>query len=444
MISQLTRPNPRHNAQCHNAQGRGYLTQAILAAMLVLMLLLSACGTLGLALPGAEPTAQVVAVATTGPSFNPTITLDPPSGHAGIYVQVAGTGWPPNMLVVVILTDPSGISTTVATKDTDRAGFLSTGFLYPIDARWLLDAAYTISAESVDGKYRATAQFAVVEPGTIVTPPPLATPLATAVVAAPPTQVAPTAVAQVAAATFTPQPTAVPPTPVPPTPVPATPVPVQAQAAVAAGNNAPVVTAALIQDGKRSNSRQRFRVEFSAADADNNLRDVVAILVIPPFVQVDDVELDVKLKEKDKVEIKVERSKLEISAPDPEALLATIEQYGGIPVISGQKIEYREYPAHRFRLEVDDDTLEIRAHDLLLQVTAVDGAGLSHQVTVTPTALSDDDDNDDDDRPGNQGRGNGNNDDKKDDDKKDDDKNDNNKNDDRNDNDDRDNDDDDD
>ncbi len=169
---------------------------------LAITLTLTACGA-RLPVSGLEPTAQPVAVVAD--QFAPTLTLSPPSGYAGLYVQVTGTGWPPNMMVVVVLSDPSGISTTVATKDTDSGGNLSTGFLYPIDTRWLLKVPYTVSAESADGQYRASAEFVVVEPGTEISPTAVA--LATPEAAATPTvAIAPTATTMISA-TSTPAPT---------------------------------------------------------------------------------------------------------------------------------------------------------------------------------------------------------------------------------------------
>lgn len=390
---------------------QGFSRSALPVTILcVLTLAVTACSRL--ALPGPEPTAaQPVAVATTAQQFSPTLTLDPPSGHAGIYVQVSGAGWPPHMMVVVVLTDPSGISTTVASKDTDNSGQLVTGFLYPIDARWLIEGPYTVTAESADGKYRASAAFTVVQPGAEITPDVADTPAV---------EITPTAIATnivAAAPTVTPVPTlgptvvptAVPttaPTPVPtatdpaPTPVPqptATAIQAPTAEAAPASDNGPLVTVALVPGKDRPGASQQYRVEIQPSEPDGTLRQLTAVLAIPPLHQVSDV----KLKTRNKVEIKVERSKLEISAPDPEALLAAIQQQGGIEVESGQVVEYRSAPEHSFRLTFEDGKMQIRASTLLLQVTAVDADGVSHHITASLPA---DDDKDEPKR--NRGRGN--------------------------------------
>jgi hypothetical protein len=344
--------------------------------LLTLLLLLSACGS-RFALPGLPPTAEPVAMVAE--QFDPAISLNPSSGHAGIYVQVTGDGWPQRMMVVVILTDPDGISTTVASNDTDSTGKLFTGFLYPIDTRWLLNGSYTVTAESADGRYRATAQFTVVEPGAEAVPTPVATSTAAAVAAAP-TATEPSATTT-AAPTVTPAPTA-------------TSAPQASTATSATSNRPPVVTAALIPDGER-----QYIVEVAASDPDGNLREVVAILALPPLRHVEDV----KLKDKDKIEIKIDKEKLEISAPDPQTLLDFIQQHGGIPVQPGQRVEYKRSNNDKFKAELDDNLLKIESPDLLLRATAIDTADLVHQVTTFPPALDDENNG-----PGNRGENRGN------------------------------------
>ena len=368
----------------------------------LLTIALAACSN-AFAQPNAQSTAQPVAVITTTATderFDPTLRLDPPGGYAGLYVQVTGAGWPPNMMVVVLLTDPNGISTTVASKDTDSTGNLVTGFLYPIDARWLLDTTYTIAAESADGRYRATAAFRVVEPGAELPPTPLATATPTeAVVEAAPT-VAPTVTPEAIAVAPTETATPLPPTATATAPSPtATPLPeptatptvepsptptAQVVDAAPANNQLAFLSAAFVPGEQHRNSHQIWRVEVNA---DDDLREVMSVLAIPRF----DQHENVRLRTRNRIEIKIDQGKFEITAPDPQALLDTIRQYGGIPVPSGQRIEYRISPEHLFRLEYDDGTLVIRAADLLLQVSGVDATGQRHTITVTPPALDDDD-----------------------------------------------------
>ena len=373
---------------------------------LTLTVTLSACSSVaGL---GPEPTAQAVAAAAG--DFSPIITLSPPSGYAGTNVFVIGTGWPANLSVVVLLTDPNGISTTVASTSTDSAGNLKTDFFYPSDARWLLNAPYTVSVASADATYQAAAKFTIANPADAPTPTTVPTAVPTAVLTTAPTAiaqaptVAPTATPVATATplpTMTPVPTAV------PTLVPT--VTSQAQPANATpASNSPGVTAALIPIKNHRSSHDRYIVDIKTS---GNMSDVVAILMIPPLAQVDDV----KLKDRARVDVKVDPGKLEINAPDPERMLAFIEEHGGIAVQHGQEIEFKSGPQNRFRARFNGDTLTVDSPSLLLQVTVIDAAGKPHQFTVTPTAPSPDknngrdddgdDDRDDDDKDGNDDNG---------------------------------------
>ncbi|MEX1018418.1 MAG: hypothetical protein WDZ49_02100, partial [Litorilinea sp.] len=238
----MTTASPKHNPR--------NLRRALFApALLLLALLVAGCANLptlsdltgaASAAPMGQANAQTPTQPSVGNATNnvtdtaantstnmaslaPSIAVDPPAGYGGIYVRVTGEGWPRNMMVVVALEDGESTSHTLAAMDTDMEGTLSTGFLYPIDARWLDDAAYQVVATTADGQHSAVINFRVAQPGTAPEalaslPTPRPTPTAvptiqpTAAPVAQPT-VAPTVV-----------PTAIPtvePT-VPPTPVPQT------------------------------------------------------------------------------------------------------------------------------------------------------------------------------------------------------------------------------
>jgi hypothetical protein len=367
------------------ARGRWYF----LTATCALTLLLAACGG-RLSLPGALPTAQPVAAAPAQPpQFNPSLSLSPSSGHAGIYVQVTGAGWPPHMMVVVALSDPGGISTTVASNDTDAAGTLSTGFLYPIDARWLLSAPYTVVAESADGQFEASAVFTVVEPGAELTPtvPPTTAPTSLPTATETATPVPTTAPTTVPTAVATATPTTVPTSAPPPSPQPVAEVATEATPV----NNSPLMKAGFVP-AERRGSYQRFTIEAQAA-ADANLRDVVAILQISSLDQIEEV----KAKVKEQISIKIKGERIEISAPDPQKILDQIRRDGGIRVQHGQLIEFKMKERElEYKVDVRNDTLRIEAPALLLQVTAIDAQGTSHQVTTSFPVASrngNDDDN---------------------------------------------------
>jgi hypothetical protein len=98
--------------------------------------------------------------------------VSPDSGSGGLYVQVTGAHWPQNMLVLVTLEDHRGGSDTLAASNTDATGNLTTGFIYPIDARWLAEGSYAVVATTADGLLSAKTDYLVLPPGVV---PPRAT-----------------------------------------------------------------------------------------------------------------------------------------------------------------------------------------------------------------------------------------------------------------------------
>jgi hypothetical protein len=375
---------------------------------LALLLILAACGGRS-SLSNSESTAQSVA-ASSG-QFAPTLLLDPPSGYAGVYVKATGAAWPQDMMVIVGITAPDGKSMpSLASKDTDNAGNLTTGFLYPIDSDWVQPGIYTVIAESADGKYQVKVPFTVVHPGEQIT----STPVATAASVTPTT---PVVAAVAASATSTPAPTATPiatPTVQPTATNSPTPKSATAQAASAADNRPPVVNAALVPVTEGPGPYRQLRADFTATDPDNNLSAVVALLQSPALGSLRNVQLRVS----DKIEIRVNPGRFEIRAPDPQALLDSIRQFGGIQIQNGQLIDYMPSPERVFKLEEEDGKLTIQAAALHLQVTATDSTGLSQQVIVSPPASKpghghdkgndkNSNDKNNDDKNGDRGHGNG-------------------------------------
>ena len=133
-------------------QGRGPL----IAVLLVAALVLSAC------LSFLSPSSPVrTPVLLPAPSDQPQIAISPPSGYAGVYVQVVGNGWPANELVLVALSDAVGRSGILAASAANPNGQVTTGFLYPISPRWLTSGSHTIVAYTADGNLQAAAEFQV-------------------------------------------------------------------------------------------------------------------------------------------------------------------------------------------------------------------------------------------------------------------------------------------
>lgn len=142
-------------------QGRAPLIAVLILAALVL----SAC--ISLFAPAGPVRTPVVLPADGGDQ--PQIAISPPSGYAGVYVQVVGNGWPANDLVLVVLSDDAGRSGILAASAADPNGQVTTGFLYPISPRWLSAGPHTIVAYTADGNLQASAEFQVT-PGEGVTP----------------------------------------------------------------------------------------------------------------------------------------------------------------------------------------------------------------------------------------------------------------------------------
>jgi hypothetical protein len=132
-------------------------------ALLLVGINLAACG----GSRAADKPAQVSASTTDSAANtqNTSLALQPASGYGGLYVQVSGDNWPQNMMVLVTLEDDKGRSETLAASDTDQEGHLNTGFLFPIDERWLASASPWVVTTTADGRMEAKAQFTVVPPG---------------------------------------------------------------------------------------------------------------------------------------------------------------------------------------------------------------------------------------------------------------------------------------
>lgn len=143
-----------------------------ISLLLLVGLLLTGCSNLFSS--NVAPT--TLAQASTG-AQNATVSLEPASGFAGIYVYVSGSSWPQNMMVLVSLEDEQGRSDTLAASNTDQTGNLSTGFLYPIDQRWITSDSAWVVTTTADGTIETKTKFTIVRPGEEIAS---ASPLATA------------------------------------------------------------------------------------------------------------------------------------------------------------------------------------------------------------------------------------------------------------------------
>ncbi len=353
-----------------------------LSFILVLVLIVIGFTSFQLFFATPEPTITPTPIPVAQGGENPTLAVYPDRGPAGAYIAVTGTGWPGETMVMILVADDQGRSDILTRSTTAPDGTLSTGFLYPFAARWQLGGSHRVIAETETGLQQTTPFWVSAPLVTVV-------PTATVTVLPPTATVTPTAPV-LPSATPTATATAI------PTPIPTeTPVPPP--------NQPPVVQAALVPiDVNGDRDQGHFQVQVVATDPDNNLQNVLTILLLP----ISDREREPRLREDRKTEIRFTNRRLEIRAPDPQALLDQIVAYGGIVLQEGQAIDVRIRNRDEEKLELRDDGWRIEAGTLEVAVIAVDVAGLSSTVTVNPCqavtcrAPADakrDNDNDDDD-----------------------------------------------
>lgn len=91
----------------------------------------------------------------------PIIEVTPNSGYAGVYIEVTGSNWPSNSLVLLALEDSQGRGGILAATNANGDGDFETGFLYPTSQRWLSPGEYAILAYSGDGNNQTIASFTV-------------------------------------------------------------------------------------------------------------------------------------------------------------------------------------------------------------------------------------------------------------------------------------------
>jgi hypothetical protein len=99
----------------------------------------------------------------------PVIEVSPSSGYAGVYIQIKGSHWPSNSLILLALEDGQGRSDILAATNADSNGNIETGFLYPTSQRWLSPGEYTILAYTGNASRQITASFNVTE-ASVATP----------------------------------------------------------------------------------------------------------------------------------------------------------------------------------------------------------------------------------------------------------------------------------
>lgn len=73
----------------------------------------------------------------------------------------------------------------------------------------------------------------------------------------------------------------------------------------------------------------KFHLEFSATDVCNAAPKVTGVVKTPPL---DGLEIELKTEDEVKIEFDLDEGEVEIKGPNPEVLLAQLQQFGGLVV----------------------------------------------------------------------------------------------------------------
>jgi hypothetical protein len=140
-----------------------------------------------------------------------------------------------------------------------------------------------------------------------------------------------------------------------------------------------------------------FRLEFSVTDVCHATPQVTGVVRTPAL---GGLKIELKTKAEVKVEFDGKEKKVKIQGPNPQALLAQLQQFGGLVVTRGQvvKVELKEANSGKQEFKFEKDgTLKIEAPSATLQVTGKDGAGNTATLQAKPQFATGDDDDDDED-----------------------------------------------
>ena len=144
----------------------------------------------------------------------------------------------------------------------------------------------------------------------------------------------------------------------------------------------------------------KFVLEFGASDACDPTPQVIGVVETP---NLDGLEIELKTKSKVRIEFNFEEGKVEIQGPDPEALLAQLQEFGGLVVDTGQlvkvKLEEADEGEQEFKFE-KDGTLRIKAPIATVKVTGEDASGNTARQQASPQLAPEEDDDDEHEEDG--------------------------------------------
>lgn len=151
-------------------------------------------------------------------------------------------------------------------------------------------------------------------------------------------------------------------------------------AAMTLKNSTPVATAAFtpinVAPGEGT-----FTIVATGTDPDGDPLTIVSVLITPSLTG-----LDIELRTDPLVKVRfVEDGKVEITGPDPEAILVSLRELGGFAVEDAQTIQVETGGNPNVVLELKlVGLLEVEGLAIMLKVTATDPLGAFSTATATP------------------------------------------------------------
>ncbi len=129
-----------------------------LGLLLIVGMSLGGCADLS-----ANPALRPTVISSASTQVRPQLSASPASVYAGVDVQVTGSNWPANSLVLVTVSDGEERSGILAATNADSEGNLATSFSYPTGQRWLTPGTFSVIAYMGNGAVQASSDLVVAE-----------------------------------------------------------------------------------------------------------------------------------------------------------------------------------------------------------------------------------------------------------------------------------------
>ena len=159
---------------------------------------------------------------------------------------------------------------------------------------------------------------------------------------------------------------------------------------------APVVTAELVpMPGEVEDDEGLFTALFDCSDACDDNPVLTGVISTPSLAG---LEVELKTKSKVKVVFDLDKGKVKIEGPDPAALLAQLQQNGGLVIASGQLVHFEvEDDQDKLNFKFDNNgVLKVEGNLAELVAKCEDSSGNIGSDSAVPVFSVDDDSSDDD------------------------------------------------